>query len=178
MALASACYSTAGNVCSWELGRAGMRFGFRSNTLCDRRALWKCLEGGFSTRNIGLHGVVVIVKRKNASTLVAVGILLTAFSHNAGAQQNTESCTLYNQLVERYGFSCLYNWTFDDLPDPMRRHDGVLQSTWRAVGQVCAAPRPSCGAPPGAASQTCLSCNQGKTPRCPSRLILARETPT
>lgn len=114
------------------------------------------------------------MKRKNASTLVAVGILLTAFSHNAGAQQNTESCTLYNQLVERYGFSCLYNWTFDDLPDPNAPPTMVccnpLGVPW---GQVCAAPRPSCGAPPGAASQTCLSCNQGKTPQVSEPIDLA-----
>jgi YD repeat-containing protein len=114
------------------------------------------------------------VKKKNASTLVAVGILLTVFSHNAGAQQNTESCTLYNQLVERHGFSCLYNWTFDDLPDPNAPPTMVccnpLGVPW---GQVCAAPRPSCGVPPGAAPETCLSCNQGKTPQAAQPIDLA-----
>jgi YD repeat-containing protein len=132
------------------------------------------LEGNSPTRNIGLHGSLGIVIKKKTSTLVAFAVLLTVLSHNAKAQQNTESCTLYNQLVERYGFSCLYNWTFDDLPDPNAPPTMVccnpLGVPW---GQVCAAPRPSCGVPPGAAPETCLSCNQGKTPSLGEPIDLA-----
>src|SRR5712671_6613271 len=115
------------------------------------RSFGMYLEGNSPTRNIGLHGSLGIVIKKQTSTLVAVAVLLTVLGHNAKAQQNTESCTLYNQLVERYGFSCLYNWTFDDLPDPNAPPTMVccnpLGVPW---GQVCAAPRPSCGVPPGA----------------------------
>src|SRR5258707_1178234 len=146
----------------------------RSNTLCESSYGFEMhLSKGIPHEEHRVTWEFIVIK-KSASTLATIAILLAFISQSTNAQQNTESCTLYNQLVERHGFSCLFNWTFDDLPDPNAPPTMVccnpLGVPW---GQVCAAPRPSCGVPPGAAPETCLSCNQGKTPQAAQPIDLA-----
>jgi YD repeat-containing protein len=114
------------------------------------------------------------VIKKKTSTLQAVAILLAVFSHNATAQNGIYSCSVYNQLAARSSNNCMFGWGFDSLPDPNSPPTQVccnpLGIPW---GEYCIAPRPSCGVPLGAAPETCLSCNQGKTPQATQPIDLA-----
>jgi YD repeat-containing protein len=123
---------------------------------------------------LGLTNPEVTVINKNASILIPIAILLTVFSHNAEAQNGTYSCSLYNQLAARDFNNCMFGWGFDSLPDPNSPPTQVccnpMGIPW---GESCIAPRPSCGVPLGAAPETCLSCNQGKTPQVAQPIDLA-----
>jgi YD repeat-containing protein len=103
---------------------------------------------------------------RSLGKISAVFILIAAFGYTASAQNGIYSCSLYNQLAARNSNNCMFFWSFDDLPDPNSPPTQVccnpLGVPW---GEVCIAPRPSCGVPPGAAPETCISCNQGKTPQ-------------
>ena len=94
----------------------------------------------------------------------AVFILIAAFGYTASAQNGISSCSVYNQLAARNFNNCMFFWGSSSLPDPTSPPTQVccnpLGVPW---GEVCIAPRPSCGVPPGAAPETCISCNQGKT---------------
>ena len=111
---------------------------------------------------------------KSAGILVTIAILLTVFNYSAKAQNGTYSCSLYNQLAARDYNNCMFGWGFDSLPDPNSPPTQVccnpMGIPW---GESCIAPRPSCGVPPGAAPETCLSCNRGKTPRLGESIDLA-----
>jgi YD repeat-containing protein len=100
----------------------------------------------------------------NTSTLAAVAILLTVLSDNAKAQNGISSCSAYNQLAARNFNNCMFFWGSSSLPDPTSPPTQVCCNPFGIPwGETCLAPRPSCGVPPGAAPETCISCNQGKT---------------
>src|ERR1700731_3080176 len=127
-----------------------------------------------STRKTCLTKIEVTVINKSAGILVTIAILLTVFNYSAKAQNGTYSCSLYNQLAARDYNNCMFGWGFDSLPDPNSPPTQVccnpMGIPW---GESCIAPRPSCGVPPGAAPETCLSCNRGKTPRLGESIDLA-----
>lgn len=111
---------------------------------------------------------------RSLGKIVAFFILIAVFGYTANAQNGTYSCSVYNQLAARNFNSCMFFWGSSSLPDPTSPPTQVccnpLGVPW---GEVCLAPRPSCGVPPGAAPETCLSCNQGKTPQAAHPLDLA-----
>lgn len=110
----------------------------------------------------------------NTSTLIVVAILLTILSDNGKAQNGIYSCSVYNQLAARNSNNCMFMWQSDGLPDlnspPTQVCCNPFGVPW---GEACLAPRPSCGVPPGAAPETCLSCNQGKTVQVSAPVDLA-----
>jgi YD repeat-containing protein len=108
------------------------------------------------------------------STVAIAAILLIFVSFNAKAQNGSYSCPLYNQLALRAVAGCMFSWQSDGLPDlnspPTQVCCNPFGIPW---GEACLAPRPSCGVPPGAATETCLSCNQGKTVQVSQPIDLA-----
>jgi YD repeat-containing protein len=110
----------------------------------------------------------------NTSTLIAVAILLTVLSDNGKAQNGIYSCSVYNQLAARNSNNCMFFWESSSLPDPTSPPTQVCCNPFGIPwGESCIAPRPSCGVPPGAAPETCLSCNQGKTVQVSAPVDLA-----
>jgi YD repeat-containing protein len=111
---------------------------------------------------------------QSARKVVAFAWLVVVFSYVAKAQNGTYSCSLYNQLAARSSNNCMFYWSFDDLPDPNSPPTQVCCNPFGIPwGESCIAPRPSCGVPPGAAPETCLSCNQGKTVQASAPVDLA-----
>jgi YD repeat-containing protein len=102
------------------------------------------------------------MKLHHACGLLAALILLPFYPQTAQAQ--TYSCSRYDQLVQTYGYFCLFQWSFSSLPDPNAPVTMVCCNPGGIpFGENCVAPRPQCGAPVFAPAETCLSCNQGKS---------------
>lgn len=73
--------------------------------------------------------------------------------------QGTDACTAYTALVKNNPSSCLFHWSWNQLPDP---NAPVTMVCCNLLGEpfaeACVAPRPSCIAPSRSASDICIGC--------------------
>ena len=114
---------------------------------------------------------------QSARKLVAFILLVVVFSYVAKAQNGIYSCSVYNQLAARNFNGCMFFWGFWVSPDPNSPPTQVCCNPRESLrGEVCLAPRPSCGVPPGAAQRNVSLLQSGKTAQVSLLLILLRET--
>lgn len=110
--------------------------------------------------------------KKSAGLTLAVFAILCGLGINANAQ--LESCTLYNQLVKQYNAQCTWQWTSLNLPNPNVPPTAVCCNPGGVPwGESCIQLMPSCGAPPGAANDTCIACNAMRTAQSGKPIDLA-----
>jgi YD repeat-containing protein len=99
--------------------------------------------------------------------ILAVVIALAIYSYTLSVKvqgQGIESCSQYNQILKTYPLSCLRYWDWNSVDDPNAPPTRVCcNPSGLPFDQTCVALRPTCGAPPAAPSETCLSCNAGRT---------------
>jgi YD repeat-containing protein len=101
--------------------------------------------------------------------MIAVSVVLGVYGciftpHLQG--QGVENCSQYNQLLKTYSLACLRYWDWNSVDDPNAPPTRVCCNPDGGLfHQTCVALRPTCGAPPAAASETCVSCNGGRTGR-------------
>ncbi len=79
--------------------------------------------------------------------------------------QGVENCSLYNQILRSHpGLRCLRYWDFNSVQDPNAPPNRVCcNPSGIPFSQTCVALGPSCGASSSSPSETCLSCNGGRT---------------
>jgi YD repeat-containing protein len=100
--------------------------------------------------------------RKISAVVIAFVIYSCTLSSKVQGQ-GIESCSQYNQILQTYPLHCLRYWDFNSVGDPNAPPTRVCCSTGNPFGQTCVALGSACGPPPAAPSETCLSCNSGRT---------------
>jgi YD repeat-containing protein len=118
-----------------------------------------------------IRNEVVLMKKSAGITFVVLTIMWILGIH---AKAQTENCSLYNKLVKQYKAQCTWQWTSLELPNPVVPQTAVCCNPGGVPwGESCIQLMPSCGAPPAAASGTCIGCNAGQTPQSGSPIDLA-----
>jgi YD repeat-containing protein len=105
-----------------------------------------------------------LVSMKRIAAVVIIVAVYSCILSSVVQGQGIESCQQYNQILRTYPLSCLHYWDSNSVGDPNAPATRVCcNASGGLFSQTCVALGPSCGAPPAAPSETCLSCNSGRT---------------